>query len=510
MTADDIIMTLPRRYRPAQKRSFTGTFHFVINGKRGGTFTVSVSPERCTVISGLQGKADCTVTTTDTVFIDIENGRVNPQVAFLMRKVRVTNVPIFLEFSKQFIPFYKWQKALQKMEVDAGTILPNLEGPLKDIQILDFSRLYPAPLATMWLAELGARVIKIELPRSPDPMRTYPPFIPSGESAGYIAVNRNKLSLAVDYTSAEGREVFFKLLRQSDVVVSSFRPERMAAMGIDYQTARNVKRDIIYVSLLGYPPQGIMAGKASHDLNYLALSGILESTGTPNQPVIPGVQLADVIGAYNVVVSILLALLTRTRHGEGGEYMVSMLQGALSAASLQLAQMPFKPAFVQRGKGILNGGMAAYNIYRTRDNKFVVLAAVEPKFWDAFCDAVNHPEWKGNDFLDEENQHQLIAEVAKVIEKHPRSYWERIAKEGDFCLTPVLSFEEVPRWFQENVVGLHLSTHQGIPHIPPPFVSRAKNNYPAPALGEHTRAILHMAGFSLEEIERLYHQNVVE
>ncbi len=505
MTVKDILFTLPQRFKPRKKHPFEGTIHFKIKGSSGGEFTVQVTPEGCQVTSGLTGEPTCVVETTDTLYIDIELGRKNPQVAFLTRKVRLSNVSAFVEFSKQFIPYHKWQQGSSLGHTD----LPQLKGPLSGVQILDLSRLYPAPLATMWLADLGARVIKIEHPRSPDPMREYPPFLPDGQAAGFLAVNRNKLSLALDITDRQGQAIFWKLVEHSDVVVASFRPGRLKAMGVDYERARGVNPKIIYLSLLGYPPTSSLSEKGSHDVNYMALSGGLDVTGTPERPVIPGFQIADVLGAYTIVIHLLLALLERQSSGVGKALQLSLLEAVMPAVTLQVAQHAAAPEMVQRGRGILNGGMAAYNIYQCADGQFIALAAIEPKFWEAFCEAVGHPEWKTHYFNPDRVPDPLIEEVAKVIASQPREYWEQLAQTHDFCLTPVLSIGEVPRWLQQQGAATNWLTLQGIPQVHLPLGDALPNQNPAPALGAHTLAIMRQLGYPEAEIRQFQEQGVI-
>ncbi len=506
MTVQEILFTLPQRFVPRQKKAFQGIIHFKITGECGGDFTVSVTSQGCRVDHGLQGNPDCVVETDDKLFIDIELGHKNPQVAFLTRKVRISNVSAFRAFSKQFLPFYKWQSRGQKQ---VKFPLPRLKGPLAGIQILDFSRLYPAPLATMWLADLGARVIKIEHPRSPDPMREYPPFTEEGIAAGFVAVNRNKLGLAVDITHPEGQAVLKKLVENSDALVTSFRPGRLVEMGLHYEQVRKNNPGLIYISLTGFPVNSLIARKASHDLNYLALSGGLHITGTPERPVIPGFQIADVLGAYTVVIHILLALLERQQTGEGKQLVLSLLEAVMPALTLQVAHHAVEPQTVQRGQGLLSGGMAAYGIYPCADGQFVALAAIEPKFWEAFCEAVGHPEWKSHYFNPEVGPDPLITEVAAVIARHPRSYWESLAWEKDICLTPVLSFAEVPQWLAQQGAAGNWVTIQGIPQIHLPLGTPLANQFPAPTIGAHTNAILQELGYTQGTIQKLRETGVI-
>ena len=508
ISVEDILFTLPQRYRPRSKAVNKGVVHFVVQGKRGGSFTVTIDGNQCRVEKGVAGEADCVVRSRDKVLIGIELGQLNPQVAFLMRRITISNLSLFLEFNKQFIPFHKWHRSQNSNE--SRTALPLLKGPLRNITILDFTRLYPAPLATMWLGDLGAQVIKIEHPQSPDPMRSYPPFTENGLSAGFLSVNRNKLSLALDFTVEEGRNILEALIKKADVLVESYRPGRMSDWGLDYESVKNINPRLIYITLSGFPIHGAFAHFAGHDLNFYGLSGALNATGTPEQPVIPAIQIADVLGAYNVVVTTLLALWNRQNEEQGGYYPLSLMEAMVSATQLQLAQHAFASSFVARGQGILSGGMAAYNVYSCKDNQFIALAAVEPKFWETFCDAVGHPEWKGAYFLESEEQAHIIQAVGEVIRQHPREYWEALGKKLNICLTPVLSFGEVKEWFQKNQGGVNFGEINHVPVTLPPFIGVSENNHPAPSLGEHTVPLLEKLGLSSQKISTLKHEGIIQ
>src|SRR5919202_1474240 len=163
-------------------------------------------------------------------------------------------------------------------------------GPLVGLRILDLTRLLPGPLGTMLLADMGAEVIKIDLPQSPDYVRSFPPYI-NGESANYLAYNRSKRSALLDYQTSDGRDKFLELVKTADVVVEQFRPGHLDRLGIGYEVARAVNPRIIYVSITGYGQTGPYSQLAGHDLNFIALAGVLNLTGNDPAaaPVIPGV-----------------------------------------------------------------------------------------------------------------------------------------------------------------------------------------------------------------------------
>ncbi len=171
-----------------------------------------------------------------------------------------------------------------------------MAGPLSGVRIIDLTRLYPGPFGTQLLGDLGAEVIKVEDKNSPDYIRFFPPTF-NKEGAGYIAVNRNKKSLALDLRSDRGKEIFFRLVEKSDVVVEQYRPGVLAKMGLGYEKAKKVNPRVIYCSITGFGQTGPYADLPGHDLNYMGLAGITDIIGPKNgAPVVPGIQVADVAG----------------------------------------------------------------------------------------------------------------------------------------------------------------------------------------------------------------------
>lgn len=334
---------------------------------------------------------------------------------------------------------------------------PTLEG----YRIIDFSKLLPGPLATLWMAQQGAEVIKVESPTSPDPVRFYPPIV-DGVSAYYSALNKGKKSLSIDYRADDGREQILKLIETTDVVVEQFRPNVMDAFGLGYASLRERNPSIIMVSITGYGQKGEMSGFPGHDINYLSYSGVLDSQRDEDgNPVISAAQLADVVGgsmqALNATVT---ALLHRERSGEGQHIDVSMTYSVSVLNSLRAAE---ELATGESG-GYLSGAIAPYNVYKCADGKYVSLGALEPKFWQKFCNLMAYPEWGGR-MLEKE----LIAEVADIFVTQPRNYWtDKLEAEG-VCFSPVLTVKEASE---------HPLFTQGIPH---PFGS--DNLSPAPELG---------------------------
>ena len=309
--------------------------------------------------------------------------------------------------------------------------------PLRGYRILDFSKLLPGPLATMWMAEQGAEVIKVESPQSPDPVRYYPPM-KDGVSVFYNALNAGKKSLSIDYRSDDGREAILKLVESADVVIEQFRPGVLNAFGIGFETLKKHNPKIILVSITGYGQAGEMASTPGHDINYLGYAGMLDAQRDSNgNPIISTAQIADVAGgsmmALNATTS---ALLHRERTGEGQHVDVSMAHNVSVLQSMRIAEE------LQTGThgGYLSGALASYNIYECADDRHVALGALEPKFWQKFCNLMGHPEWGGR-LMEKE----LIAEVAALFSTQPMKHWtDKLENEG-VCLSPVLTVQEAAK-----------------------------------------------------------------
>lgn len=382
--------------------------------------------------------------------------------------------------------------------------------PLHGIRILDLSRLLPGPYATMLLGDLGAEVIKIETPGLGDYMRVIPPFIQdarTGEVVGaaFLMVNRNKKSVALNFRNVRGKEIFLRLVQTADVILETFRPGAAEKWGIGYTTARAINPRIVYCSLSGYGQDGPYRDRAGHDLNYIALAGLLAANGAADGPPIPPmVQVADLSGGMLATISILAALIGREKTGVGQYLDVSLFDGALSWASTMMGGTYAAGKSVQRGKMQLNGGMACYNVYETRDGKYLTLGAIEPHFWAAFCKAVGR-----EDLNPRAQEFEAIPEVAAIFKTRTFDEWMEIFKDVDACIEPVREFSETLNDPHLKHRGL-ITEVNGIKQIGSVFVFASNPNLPPPRQGEHTREVLRELGMSDEEIAQLRQAEVIK
>ncbi|MBB4267402.1 CaiB/BaiF CoA transferase family protein [Roseospira visakhapatnamensis] len=316
-----------------------------------------------------------------------------------------------------------------------------LTDAMKGLRVLDLSQYIPGPFATLLLSDLGAEVVKVEPPAG-DPMRGFGPAGADGVSGFYTVLNRNKTVVRVDLKTEDGRRAMEDLIRGSHVLLESYRPGTLERLGLGRDRLQEIAPHLVHCALSGYGQDGPLRLRAGHDLTYLALSGALAATGPAERPVMPFPPLADHAGALMAVIAILGALLRRLRSGRGAYLDVSLFEAAagLNAVGLVLGRLTGGP--IREGEALTGGG-AYYRCYRTADDRFMALAAIEPKFWAAFCRAVDRPAWITRQ--DEPvPQEALIAEVEALFATRTQADWRAVLAEVDCCCEPVLTSMEAP------------------------------------------------------------------
>ncbi|MEM8910021.1 MAG: CoA transferase, partial [Bacteroidota bacterium] len=293
---------------------------------------------------------------------------------------------------------------------------------LAGLTIVDFTRLLPGPLATHLLAQMGAKVIKIESPERMDYTRFLGPQV-DGASVLFHQLNHNKECQQVDYTSTKGRQQILDWLENADVLIEQFRPGAMAAWGLDYLTLKKQFPRLVYVSLTGYGQEGPARSEAGHDFNYLAYAGLMSLLKDESgKPVVPGFQLADIGGAYMAVMALQAALLQERQTGQG-----SWVDVALTDAVLPLLTVPYalhSAGLDHRQFNTINGQTTAnYAAYECADGKWLSMGAVEIKFWNNFCQLVGRPEWQRQNELDLMLPHFPKAAVETLFKSKDRADW---------------------------------------------------------------------------------------
>lgn len=389
--------------------------------------------------------------------------------------------------------------------------------PLEGIKVLDLSRYLPGPLATQILADFGAEVIKIE-DRKGELGRHITPLI-NGESARFYSVNRNKKSVTLDLKKDEGKEIFRKLVKDSDVVVDQFRPDVMKKMGLGYDDLKLINPGLIYCIITGYGLTGPMKDAAGHDLNYLNLAGVSEVTGTRDgMPSMCGVQIADIAGgSLYAVIAIMMAIRAREKTGKGQLCDIAMMDGALSLLSYTIGEWSGNKSLPVRGNELLTGGYATYNIYKCRDNRFAGLGAIEQKFWEDFCKKIKREDLIKLQYVIEK-QPEIEGEIRKVMLTKTRDEWVDFFSDSDICFTPVLTLDEVSEHPQitarnmmlkfENVRGSGIDIMlTGVPIKLSETPGEAVLKFAG--IGENNNEILASAGFTAGEIDNFKKKEII-
>jgi crotonobetainyl-CoA:carnitine CoA-transferase CaiB-like acyl-CoA transferase len=363
-----------------------------------------------------------------------------------------------------------------------------LSFPLSGVRVLDLTRLLPGAFATLMLAELGAEVIKIEDPRGGDPLRALPPSI-GGRGIYDLLLNRGKKSVALDLRDTQAAAVLDRLIARSDVVVESFRPGAARRLGVSGEAVRARHPRVVHCAITGYGQTGPYAERPGHDLNYVAVSGVL-ATDRPNPTDLPRMFIADVGGgAMSAVIGILAALVGRASTGQGATLDISMHD-----ASLYWVMVPAARALVdERGEAVGElptfGRHASYNVYRTKDGRHLALGALELKFWRAFSLAIGRPDLVARHDTNEADQTALIEEVRGVFATRTRDEWLTFFGGHDVCLTPVNEPAEAFLDHHAQARGTVVRS-AGLRAIRPPWLQRPAPLRPAPALGQDTAAVL--------------------
>jgi crotonobetainyl-CoA:carnitine CoA-transferase CaiB-like acyl-CoA transferase len=370
--------------------------------------------------------------------------------------------------------------------------------PLSGIRVLDLTRLLPGPLCTLHLADLGADVVKVEdLPRG-DYARWLPP-LQKQYSYLFSILNGGKRSFSLDWKNPEDRSRFDALVRAADVVVESYRPGVAESLGFGYNRLSKLNPKLIYASLTGYGQTGPLAAHAGHDLNYLGYTGVLDQMGRQGQsPALSNFQIADIAGgSLTAALAIAAALVGVHRTGQGVFLDLAMYDGTLAQTVIMLATLQgMGGKSLPRGGDLLTGGMPFYDVYETSDHRFMALGALEYKFWQRFCSAMNRPDWLPKHFVFAEEAAALRADIQSVFQTQTQQYWSDLLVPADCCCTPVLTLAEAleaPQTQARNLVrsSVHPTEGSVVAYGSPfgPTVGRDSGRAPAPALGEHTEEV---------------------
>jgi len=373
---------------------------------------------------------------------------------------------------------------------------------LEGLRVLDLSRMLAGPYGSMLLADMGAEVIKVEEPDGGDPMRVMgPPFLPDGESAYFLSINRNKKSMALDLTTPAGRDVFLDLARVADVVWENFRPGVLTRLGCDYAALSRVNGRLVLCSISAYGQQGPYRDWPAFDLALQAMGGAMSVTGEPGgRPVRMGLPMGDLAGGMFGAFAVVAALLRRQTAGQGTHVDLSLLDCQVSLLTY-MAQYYWADGRVPGPQGSGHASVVPYQALASRDGHLIVAVFAE-KFWRGFCVASGHPEWEHDPRFATNrdrvaNRPALMALVGDVMKTRTTDEWlSRMQAEG-VPAAPILGVDRVLEDPQvkhrQMVVEMKHPRHGATPTLGTPIKCDGDMGLdvtPPPRLGEHTDALL--------------------
>ena len=392
---------------------------------------------------------------------------------------------------------------------------------LENVKVLDLSQIMAGPLCSMVLGDLGADVIKIEPPEG-DAARSMGDTFIKGEAGVLLSLNRNKRSIVINLKTHEGRNIFFRMVREADVVIENFRPGVVQKLGIDYKTVSKVNPKIIYCSVAGYGQSGPYKDRPAMDPIIQAMGGIMGITGFPETgPVKVGAPITDLVAPLLATIGIIGALLIRDRSGKGQKIDISMLDGAIFSI------IGRENYFFIKGKklpltGNRNFHIAPANSYLTKDEEYIMVIAHTQKHWVTLCeslgiaDLANDSKFKTNPER-VKNVDELDELMGKIFLERTQDEWVKYLSSKGVMAGPVYTFEKLfndPQVLHDEIVQevdhpvagkINLLKTPINLHENPPKIRR-----PPPVLGQHTREILLEMGYSEEEIEDLKITDVIK
>lgn len=373
--------------------------------------------------------------------------------------------------------------------------------PLRGVRVLDLTRVLAGPFCTMNLADLGAEVIKIEVPGRGDDSRSFAPVMPSGDSGYFYSVNRGKRSVTLDLRTEEGAKVFLELAAKSDVVVENFSPGTMDRFKTGYAQLKAANPKIILCSISGFGQTGPKASAPAYDIVAQALGGTMSITGNPGgEPVRCGVSVGDLSAALYGIIAILSALRVRDRDGVGNHVDIAMLDCQVAMLEDALARYSVSGKIPGR-LGTRHPSITPFQQFRAADDYFVMGAGNE-SIWLRFCDALAMPQLKDDTRFatnaDRTDNHPALeAILARIFATQPRDHWLRILTDASVPCAPIANVEEVsrdPHLAARNMI-LHAehSSFDGLIVPGSPLKSAGDKDIPstsAPRLGEDTDTVL--------------------
>jgi formyl-CoA transferase/CoA:oxalate CoA-transferase len=393
--------------------------------------------------------------------------------------------------------------------------------PLEDVKVLDLTHALAGPFCSTMLADFGAQVIKLEPPGAGDIARGWGTPVAGGETAYFVSLHRNKRAIVIDLKQAQGKELFFKLVERSDVVLENYRVDALRRLGLDYEAARKRNPGIIYCSVSGFGQDGPYRDRAALDLILQAESGMISVTGEPGSTgTRAGVSIADLTAGMYAAYGVMLALRVKEKTGEGQHIDISMLEGQLSLLGTAIGNY-FGDGKIPRPMGTAYSVVVPYQTFHTKTLDLALAIAGE-KIWRKFCPAIGCPELADDPRYTStlersRNRDSLLPTLQQVFLTRTYEEWEKILLANDIPVGAINNIAQViehPQVKARNTfVELDHPTSGKVRVVGSPVrlsKTPAKISKPAPTHGQHTREVLReVLGLSAEEISALDAQGVL-
>lgn len=369
-------------------------------------------------------------------------------------------------------------------------------GPLTGYKIVEMAGIGPGPMCAMLLADLGATVLRVD--------RQQPSGLGLPSQTRFNIMNRSRHAIAVDLKQPEGLALVLRLIGEADALIEGFRPGVMERLGLGPKVclARNPK--LVYGRMTGWGQEGPLAPAAGHDLNYIALAGVVHSIGRAGQPPTPPLNLVGDFGggALYLAFGIACGLLEAQRSGKGQVVDAAMVDGAASLMTIFFALHAAGSFTMTRGDNVLDSGAFFYDVYECADGKYVSLASIEDKFLEEFLRRMEIDPKEMPAKMDKKRWPEAKAKLAARFKTKTREEWCRRLEGSDACFAPVLSLDEAPNHPHNLARGTFIEVDGIVQPAPAPRFSRTPAGRPTPpeAPGERGNASLTQWGLSVDEI----------
>jgi alpha-methylacyl-CoA racemase len=372
-------------------------------------------------------------------------------------------------------------------------------GTLSGYKIVEFAGIGPAPMCAMLLADMGADVLRID--------RAEDAALGITLEAKYSLLSRGRKSVAIDLKRPEGVAAAMKLIEKADALLEGFRPKVMERLGLGPDECLKRNPRLIYGRMTGWGQEGPLAHAAGHDINYIALSGVLASIGRKGEAPVPPLNLVGDFGGGGLYLAlgVVAGLLEAQKSGKGQVVDSAMVDGAASLLTAIYGMHASGMWSNKRGENILDTGAHFYDVYETKDGEYISIGSIEGKF---YAELLRLSGLEGQEMprqMDRKSWPALKEKVAELFKTKTRAEWCKIMEGSDICFAPVLSMAEAPKHPHNQVRGTFVEVEGVVQPGPAPRFSRTPSKIQRPPAkpGEHTEEALREWGFSAAELEKL-------